>query len=273
MGETMSRILIEDGEVDQLWSIEHDPKAEMNSFRCGELERDTLIIFDWDDTLLCSSAITRQEWSCEELEELEKIVELVLLQAIELGDTIIVTNGAHNWVQESAKLYLPRLQPILRRLPIMSARSYYEARHPSQPIVWKKRAFEDVLKHRAAAQGRPAALSSVNLIVLGDSRAEILAAEHASQFLGAASIIKTVKFQEVPTVAELLGQLRRVNRGLEQIVCEDSGCDVQLRRGPFLQPADWAAGWSFRTQGSAKGTSLLHGFGLFCPSERVPFVS
>jgi len=64
----------------------------------------TLIIFDWDDTLLCTSFLRPNGVFSEETritdKELEKIKKLeasaanILKQAINKGDTYIITNAA-----------------------------------------------------------------------------------------------------------------------------------------------------------------------------------
>merc|ERR1719440_2344661 len=51
---------------------------------------DTVIIFDWDDTLLCSSAINMQDWTVPQLAALELAVESVLKASMNLGETLII---------------------------------------------------------------------------------------------------------------------------------------------------------------------------------------
>jgi hypothetical protein len=198
---------------------------------------------------------------------LEQAAEAVLHAAMELGETMVVTNGNEFWVQESTRLFLPRLQPTLNRLKVISARASYERRYPNEPFAWKRHAFKDLLVQRRGGSpivGNPflascgaavktegvtggARKSGVNLVVLGDSRAEMEAAEHSLRFIGRQSLVKTVKFKEVPTVNELLGQLRRVHRELESIVREDRHGSRNLVQCPFPanvgQLASWAAGW------------------------------
>ncbi|CAK0829579.1 unnamed protein product, partial [Prorocentrum cordatum] len=66
----------------------------------------TLIIFDWDDTLLCSSALNEGECTPEALRELARAVEAVLHTAMGLGDTVIVTNARESWVEESVRRFM-----------------------------------------------------------------------------------------------------------------------------------------------------------------------
>lgn len=87
----------------------------------------------------------------------------------------------------------------------------------------------------------------VNLIVLGDSPAEIQAAKAATKVLPGRSVVKTVKFKEAPSVNELLGQLRRVVQELALIVQEDRSLSRGLVQrtfpGSMDQLSSWASGW------------------------------
>jgi len=201
---------------------------------------DTVIIFDWDDTLLCSSAINMQQWNAGQLQQLELTVETILTAAMNLGDTLIVTNGNKSWVQDSARRFMPKLMPILNRLRVMSARANYEQSWPGLPFAWKKAAFQDILSERQGNSNY-----GVNLIAIGDSLAEIEAAHTAT--LKGPSVVKTVKFKEMPSVIELLGQLRAVTQFLPELVSEETTKSKALVPRP-LPPhlgylTSWASGW------------------------------
>jgi len=175
---------------------------------------DTLLIFDWDDTLLCSSALNFGEWTPGQLLQLERAVESVLNTALKLGETMIVTNGNESWVQDSTREFVPGLSEILKRVPVISARATYERLHPGDPITWKRLAFRDLLSQRRQRG------CDLNLVVIGDSPAEIEAARSVKRdgTISRVSLVKTVKFKIGPTVNELLGQLRRCEQELEMLV-------------------------------------------------------
>jgi len=91
------------------------------------VHRDAVIIFDWDDTLMCSSAIKESPPpSDQELLQLGEVVSRVLRKAIELGRTAIVTNANLVWVQSSASLFLPAVLPLLQFVQVLSARQSYQ---------------------------------------------------------------------------------------------------------------------------------------------------
>jgi len=217
---------------------------------------DTVIIFDWDDTLLCSSAINLQQWNATQLQQLETTIESILNTSMSLGETLIVTNGNKSWVQDSARRFLPNLMPLLNRLRVMSARAVYEQTWPGEPFAWKKAAFSQILserwhKHTSGLGSTPdygdGVIRGVNLIVLGDSLAEIQAAQTATATIPGQSLVKTLKFKEMPSVNELLGQLRAATQLLQEIVNEDSSSRKALvprSLPPHLNYlTSWASGW------------------------------
>lgn len=207
---------------------------------------DTLIIFDWDDTLLCSSAINAQQWTPLQLQQLERTVDSILHAAMRLGETMIVTNGNETWVQDSTRRFFPSLQPTLDKLKVMSARHGYEQSYPGDPFSWKRQAFKEIMAQR---RGRIPGCTGINLIAIGDSPAEIQAARSCTKVLSGRSLVKTVKFKEAPTVNELLGQLRRVLQELGKIVSEDCNISRGLMQRPLPAHLDhlasWASGWRF----------------------------
>jgi len=202
--------------------------------RCKGQELETVIIFDWDDTLLCSSALNAKKWGKMELQPLEKAVTALLRIATCLGETIIVTNGNTGWVEESAGRYMPKVVPILSGMQVVSARSKHAPEYPGNPIMWKYLVFQDFLDQKQRDMGPDT--SGINLVVLGDSLAEIKAARTAMKVMSSASLLKTVRFKPAPLVDELVGQLRRVALDLDRIVREDRSADRGLvqRRLPVV---------------------------------------
>lgn len=208
----------------------------------------TVIIFDWDDTLLCSAAINQGQYTAHQLKNLEKAAETVLETAMQLGETIIVTNGNKTWVEESAERYYPGLKPILAQLRVLSARSLYEPAYPHDPFAWKRMAFREILARRQM-EGLCPDPTSVNLVVIGDSVVEMEAAKASTKVLAGHSLVKTLKFKEAPSAYELLGELRKVNLEIAKIV----QLEHKLSRliVPRILPVhldhlhSWAAGWQF----------------------------
>jgi hypothetical protein len=76
----------------------------------------TLIIFDWDDTLLCTGYLNKFG-RCglellpveiqETLEDAGRVAAKLLGLALSLGQTFIITNAVHGWVEQSASFWAP----------------------------------------------------------------------------------------------------------------------------------------------------------------------
>jgi len=109
--------------------------------------------------------------------------------------------------------------------------------------MWKRAAFEQLLtkeRHFPAGTG-------VNLVAVGDQAPEMDAARHVSELIGGPSLLKTVKFREQPSVADLLGQLYAMEQALPRIVQGQASQNYELtRKVPLLfQPfASESIGWA-----------------------------
>lgn len=194
---------------------------------------------------MCSSEIKSQRKpDPEDMRSLESAVFRVLQTSMRLGKTTIVTNANLNWVHATASLFMPSLMPILDVIDVLSARQSYEDMFPNNPCAWKMHAFRDLV---SGPQKMAFALSScwegntaersdegegsntLNLVVLGDSSAEIQAGRSAlREHPDPDSILKTVKFKALPTVSELVGQLEAVADDLERVVTEERNMNQHL---------------------------------------------
>merc|ERR1719440_721439 len=99
-----------------------------------------ITLFDWDDTLCPSNWIRENrpvlsffkpapadEKFQKPLRELQKHVEAVLKLALKLGKVIIVTNAMEPWVETSCRNFLPQLMPYVLDIPVIYARSIFDA--------------------------------------------------------------------------------------------------------------------------------------------------
>ena len=112
------------------------------------------IIFDWDDTILCTSFLIPYPSliqdpnrkippiMAEALEALDTAAEVIIKQAKTLGMTFIITNAAEGWVEMSSLRFLPKVNKVLRNgVTIISARTKFEKLFPHNYQEWKIRAF------------------------------------------------------------------------------------------------------------------------------------
>jgi hypothetical protein len=169
----------------------------------------SLIIFDWDDTLMSTSffspnGIFKPDIKLDEenLDKIKKIDDLVfnlLTISLEKSDTFIITNAQKGWVEFSAKKFYPKTFSILGKIIIISARENYEKIYPRDLRQWKIQTFlkfAEVLDNNLIT----------NLICLGDSNFEMDAAKHL-YFKFSNAYIKTIKFKENPNLNDLIKQL------------------------------------------------------------------
>ena len=97
---------------------------------------ETVIIFDWDDTILCTSFINPtgvfnpnariSSAVYEQLEQLDVVAQQVLELSVQYGQTYIITNAGEGWVQFSAQKFMPSCVEVLKKIKIISARTKYE---------------------------------------------------------------------------------------------------------------------------------------------------
>ncbi len=172
----------------------------------------SLIIFDWDDTLLCTTFLTPKGYFDENIQlndkDKQKVqkLEISVLNLLEIsvskGDVYIITNAGPGWVEFSAEKFYPNLRQVLKKIKIISARGVYEKEYPNNSRQWKIQTFlnlqKDLNTHLVT-----------NIICCGDSVFEMEAGKIlASKFQQA--YIKTIKFRESPKPEELNKQLRLV---------------------------------------------------------------
>jgi hypothetical protein len=109
-----------------------------------------LCILDWDDTLLCSSAMRpflASEPSAEmaaALAVLDHYVIAMFEAMVNAGYKLhIVTNAEEGWVEMSSSKYLPSVSMylILYNIPIRSANTMYSKLYPGDQVIWKWSAF------------------------------------------------------------------------------------------------------------------------------------
>ena len=171
-----------------------------------------IFIFDWDDTLFCTSFFSPSGYldddvvllvsNMEKIQKLEALVKKLLTLTIEKGDTYIITNSEPGWVEYSCKRFFPNVSILLNKIKIISARGLYENEYPNDFKTWKNKAFNDIIQNYE--KNLP-----TNIICLGDSTYEIKAARHLlANFPN--GFLKTIKFRENPKIDQLITQLNLV---------------------------------------------------------------
>jgi hypothetical protein len=195
----------------------------------------TIMLFDWDDTLLSSTWLSTLGFRVDDteslpqelvanLDALEDLVIGILDDAQQYGRVCVITNAETGWVQLSAARFMPRVLQHLDSsdIRIISARSIYESDFPHSPSDWKTQAF------RAELERHPNYPANLNLLVLGDSVSERDAAHAVRRYWLQDALVKTVKLVERPTLEQLRRELELVRKALPHICAFEGSFDVNL---------------------------------------------
>lgn len=194
---------------------------------------DSIFIFDWDDTLMCTTFLTPNgtydeldlkltETQIENMKILDESAFKLLFSTIILGDTYVVTNATMSWVQYSAEKFYPKVNTLLKKIKILSARELYEKAFPMNNKRWKICTFLDIKKSYHG-------IKDINIICVGDSNLEM----HAANALAAEfekSYLKTIKFRESPKLEELIKQINLIVNNLKKIYEEKKNLTITVER-------------------------------------------
>ena len=192
----------------------------------------SLIIFDWDDTLLPTTFLTQggtyneniilTDSDQKEFEKLEKTAFNLLSIAISKGDVYIITNAGLGWVEFSSKKYYPKIYKILPKIKIISARYEWEKKFPNDTKKWKIQTFLSLQKELDTKL-------VTNIICLGDSLYEIEAGRILANCFSEV-FVKTVKFKEGPKLEELNKQLMLVNNQFSSILSAVKSLTIRVEK-------------------------------------------
>lgn len=171
---------------------------------------ETVFVFDWDDTLLCTSwlhymgsdKIVTQE-VLDSCAELSTTVKKVLAHARLLGRVVIITNSQKGWVEDSCSIFMPELMANIESIPIIYAQERHN-RYPS-PILWKQLTFIDEMNGLF--------YGAKNIISIGDGEAEQEAMRSLTRIFKGLErnvVTKSVKLIEKSTPPRLIQQLNAV---------------------------------------------------------------
>ena len=177
-----------------------------------EKKYNSIIIFDWDDTLLPTSFLVSKgifdsdivytKYEKQKFIELEDLILQLLTLAVDKGDVYIITNSDKGWVEYSSRIFYPSISNILKKIKIISAKSKFQDKFPDDSRQWKINTFINLTNDINVRK-------ITNIICSGDSVFEIEAAKIlASKFSEA--FIKTIKFKENPDLTEVYKQLKLV---------------------------------------------------------------
>ncbi|EGR26863.1 protein kinase, putative [Ichthyophthirius multifiliis] len=190
----------------------------------------SLIIFDWDDTILCTKYLQYYDFVdipieiLRQLSFLDNSASKLLKKATTYGNTYIITNAIKGWVQYSSQLFLPKVFNVINenQITVISARTEFEDVFPGDCLKWKVETFKNLKKFYDEDL-------ITNLICLGDSNIEIDALHILAKGFNQ-SLIKTIKFKENPNPEELARQQELVNDKFDQIYLTIKNLTIRLEK-------------------------------------------
>jgi len=195
---------------------------------------ETVMIFDWDDTMLPSSWVQENGLrldnevplpaECQQqLGMLARRIVKTLRVAKQLGTVVLVTNAERGWIELSCQRFMPTLSPVLESVKLMSARSEYERPDLPSPFEWKLRAFGSEIGRNFASDigGR----RRKNILSLGDSAHEREAVLRVTACMPNCRT-KSLKFVERPSIDQLCRQHQFIARCFRRIVHHDGNLDL-----------------------------------------------
>jgi len=197
------------------------------------LPYETLIIFDWDDTICPTTwlgvqgLLTGVSPSQEQIAQLKPLADaaLVTLNAAKAnGEVAVVTNAEKGWVEWTCLTFMPSLQMVLQEVDIISARSCYEQPGLFDPTLWKCRAFADKA-HVYYAGKSPG--QRRNIISIGDALYERDALMHVTSGM-ADCWAKSVKLLRQPDLMQLVDQHELIGGSIHEIVDHDNHLDFEV---------------------------------------------
>jgi len=191
--------------------------------------QETLVIFDWDDTIFPTTWVKRQGDSLVDSEGLRLLAALeqraykTLEMALEMGRVVIVTNAERGWVEFSSARFFPSLVSLLNEVDIVSARANYEHHDMACPALWKCLAFAHEMEQTFAGSGS----GRRNVISFGDSMHEHEALGYATRGVEGCQA-KSIKFLECPEIENLIEEHDLVHASIQGIVEFEGNMDFEI---------------------------------------------
>jgi len=201
---------------------------------------ETIIIFDWDDTLCPSTTCMRDHGLQvlgarpegelkalldEHAEQVQAVLECAQALA---GKVVIVTNAETGWVELSCAAWMPSLADTLAQCEVASARSKWEPHGVQSPAGWKAKEFEAVIDRFYSQNDRRA---WKNMVSIGDApheREALCRVARLAPFNGRQCRSKSVKFVLRPSVIQLTRELATLHENLRDVIFHDGDLDLQF---------------------------------------------
>jgi len=224
--DSCSELSVDDSSSDEYSSLDDSPFTT----------EQTLMIFDWDDTILPSTWVQKQglrldeasHVSAEQREQLDSMAQVAirtLRAAKKLGTVVLVTNAERGWIELSSRKFMPSICPLLESFKIVSARALFEKPGVTLPSMWKSLAFRDEINmhYQSLAEDW-----TRNVISFGDAMHERLAVFQVTSDMSN-TFTKSFKFMEQPHLEQLRKEHELIFWCLRHIVSHSGTLDLQVQ--------------------------------------------
>ena len=184
----------------------------------------TVVIFDWDDTLLCTDVINNLKKDGYSISSIKNVVNHdisksagnLLKEALKYSIVYIITNAQPGWIEYSVENFVPNLKKIISLCKIKYACEY---------IPKGVQMTKSVIYHRVISKHK-----SNNCIAFTDSINDRRDFKNTCKIISEEKNIngKHIKFAERPLIKHLITQQNLVKDNFRFIVNSDSNLDLML---------------------------------------------
>lgn len=243
VGDECPPVPAEDAESDPSTEIgSEDSDSDCSDDDCessspgGFPMEDTILIFDWDDTVLPSTWLQEQGLRLDDdsvvneeqmaiLSNMAEFAAQTLNTAKRHGKVVLVTNAERGWIELSCQKFMPSLYSCLEDVKILSARTTYEHQGVTSPFEWKYLAFEAEI-HGFFEMFTPE--QRKNVISFGDSAHEREALIRVTERMPSCCT-KSLKFVERPEVEQLMKEHELISGCFKHVVQHVGNLDLCIR--------------------------------------------
>lgn len=196
----------------------------------------TLIIYDWDDTLFCTSWITNNQVDLHNplykrrhidfFKKLDRILFKLFIKMLRYKNTklIIVTNATKQWITICCEV-LPRTKNIIHKyVDVISARDVYQEKYPRNSYIWKKLIFRELAKEYFLNQTINKQIQ--NIISIGDAEYEFNALKNLDNQQTNIRLLKSIRMIQGPSYDQIIDQLNVINNNFYDLYIRNNHMDL-----------------------------------------------
>jgi hypothetical protein len=190
-------------------SNKDDESYHSKEKKVPKIKKETIFLFDWDDTLMCTHFINLKNQNLTEDEQyivnnLGKVVWKFLKKCSEYGKIIIMTNSSEEWMKKTAVNFLKINEKMFENIKIISTRDKY-LKKGIEKKKWKEIALNELLlKYGDKIE---------NLICASDSEKDIEVFKNISKENKEINI-STIKFKSKPSPLIMIKEIKYLSNFL-----------------------------------------------------------